>query len=64
MTLVCDKVDNYGLLDYVSCWYVKAAEYVQGTNIEIAFVSTNAITHGEQVGVLWSYLLKVRGSKG
>jgi len=63
MDLACEGIDNYGLLDYVSCWYVKASEYIRGTGIQVAFVSTNAITHGEQVGVLWSYLLKNRGLK-
>ena len=54
MEIVCGgKIDNSGLLDYVSCWYVRAADYIEGTNIKVAFVSTNAITHGEQVGVLW-----------
>lgn len=57
MELVCDKkVENYGLLDYVCCWYVKAAEYIQGTELKVGFVSTNSITQGEQVGVLWDYL--------
>lgn len=50
-------VQNYGLLDLVAAWYIKAVDYIQGTNIECAFVSTNSITQGEQVGVLWSYLL-------
>ncbi len=39
-------------LDYVTCWYKKAAEYIQGTDIRCAFVSTNSITQGEQVPVL------------
>ena len=45
-----------GNLDYVCGWYSKAADYMQGTNIAAAFVSTNSITQGEQVPVLWSYL--------
>ncbi|MCW6159703.1 MAG: N-6 DNA methylase [Candidatus Micrarchaeales archaeon] len=57
METVCSKIKNNGLLDYVSCWYVKAADYIKDTDIKVAFVSTNAITHGEQVGVLWDYLL-------
>lgn len=61
MDMVCHGIDSYGLLDYVSCWYVKTADYIQGTEIEVAFVSTNAITHGEQVGVLWNYLLSEKG---
>ena len=38
-------------------WYLKAQEYIAGTDIEVAFVSTNSITQGEQVGILWEYLL-------
>lgn len=40
-------------LDYVACWFYKAADFIQGTDCECAFVSTNSITQGEQVGVLW-----------
>ena len=40
-------------LDYVSCWYKKAYEYIHGTKIECAFVSTNSITEGETVGRMW-----------
>jgi hypothetical protein len=56
MDIVWNSIDNHGLLDYVSCWYAKASEYIQETKINVAFVSTNAITHGEQVGVLGNYL--------
>src|SRR3546814_71295 len=46
-----------GLLDYVAAWYIKAAGYAQGNpSIQMAFVSTNSISQGEQVGVFWSYL--------
>ncbi|MFI3888264.1 DNA methyltransferase [Streptococcus parauberis] len=44
-------------VDLVSCWFYKAAEFAQGTNIEIAFVSTNSITQGQQISVLWEFLL-------
>lgn len=46
-----------GKLDYVACWYKKAADYVINTNISVAFVSTNSITQGEQVRPLWEDLL-------
>jgi len=47
-----------GSLDYVACWYRKATEYIKGNHcIDVAFVSTNSITQGEQVGVLWPWLL-------
>ena len=45
-----------GILDYVTCWYRRAAEYIQGTRLRCAFVSTNSISQGEQVGVLWDAL--------
>ena len=45
-----------GVLDYVTGWYRKAAEYIQGTAIVVGFVSTNSITQGEQPGVLWKPL--------
>ncbi|MFM8444939.1 MAG: class I SAM-dependent DNA methyltransferase, partial [Methylococcus sp.] len=48
-----------GLLDYVSAWYRKAAEYMAANPaIVTAFVSTNSITQGEQVGALWPDLLR------
>ena len=45
-----------GVLDYVTAWYIKAAKYIDGSQIEIAFVSTNSISQGEQPGILWTYL--------
>lgn len=45
-----------GVMDYVTAWYCKAARYIQGTLIKVAFVSTNSITQGEQVGILWRAL--------
>jgi hypothetical protein len=48
-----------GVLDYVAAWYLKAASYIQGTMIKVAFISTNSITQGEQVGVLWNELLRL-----
>jgi len=49
--------NNYGILDYVSCWYKKASQYIQGTDIEVAFVSTNSICQGEQVSALWADIM-------
>jgi hypothetical protein len=51
--------DGSGILDYVSGWYIKSAELIQSTQIKVAFVSTNSITQGEQVGVLWKTLLDI-----
>lgn len=46
-----------GTLDFVAAWYAKAAKYIRNTNIKAAFVSTNSIVQGEQVGILWDELL-------
>jgi hypothetical protein len=47
-----------GVLDYVTAWHVKAARYIKANPaVPVAFVSTNSICQGEQVGVLWSWLL-------
>ncbi|WYD79577.1 MAG: DNA methyltransferase [Candidatus Electrothrix gigas] len=53
---VSGKVKSCGILDYVTGWYFLAAQYIQGSGIECAFVSTNSISQGEQVGVLWGKL--------
>ncbi len=45
-----------GKIDYVSGWYFKAAQMMQGTSIRTAFVSTNSITQGEQVAGVWKPL--------
>ena len=49
MKIVFNKMKRIGLLDYVSAWYRKTAKYIQNTNIEITFVSTNIICQGDQV---------------
>lgn len=56
MALVWDGVPVAGTLDYVTCWYRKALQYLAGRQIPIAFVSTNSITQGEQAGILWREL--------
>ena len=56
-------VSGAGVLDFVTTWYRKAADYMaDNPTIKAAFVSTNSITQGEQVGILWPDLLK-RGVK-
>lgn len=48
-----------GNLDYVTGWYKKAAEVVQSSRIQVAFVSTNSITQGEQVPIFWRQMLNM-----
>ncbi len=45
-----------GKLDYVTCWYMKAAVMMIGTNIRTALVSTNSVTQGEQAAIMWKAL--------
>jgi type I restriction-modification system DNA methylase subunit len=56
MDKIFSGVNGAGVLDYVAAWYLKAAQLVQNTNTKVAFVSTNSISQGEQVGVLWNLL--------
>jgi type I restriction-modification system DNA methylase subunit len=50
-------VNGSGVLDYVTCWYIKAAEYMQKhPKTRTALVSTNSIAQGEQTGILWHLL--------
>jgi hypothetical protein len=58
MEVVFGKLRGSGVLDYVCCWYLRAAQYIKDTPIEVAFVSTNSITQGEQPGVLWPILFR------
>ena len=56
MERVWGNLNGAGFLDLVTAWYRKAAEYIQGTRVAVAFVSTNSISQGEQIGILWTEL--------
>jgi hypothetical protein len=56
MGLIWGNVKGAGVLDYATCWYLKAAQYIENARVSVAFVSTNSITQGEQVGILWGEL--------
>jgi hypothetical protein len=56
MNHVLGDVKGAGVLDYVTSWYIKAAEFIQNSLIRCALVSTNSISQGEQVGILWQEL--------
>jgi hypothetical protein len=52
-------IKGAGVLDFVTAWYVKATDLMlENPSIKTAFVSTNSITQGEQVGILWPDLLR------
>ena len=52
------KWKNAGNLDYVSCWYKKATDLMKGTQIRTALVSTNSVSQGESVAILWKPLFE------
>jgi hypothetical protein len=58
---VMNGIKGFGVLDFVAAWYVKSAQYLRSVESQdaprVAFVSTNSITQGEQVGVLWAWML-------
>lgn len=54
---IFNGIANSGELDYVSCWFLKASNYIENSETKVAFVSTNSITQGEQVGILWEQIL-------
>lgn len=45
-------------LDYICCWFFEAAQYIKRFQADSAFVSTNSISQGEQVSLLWPHILK------
>jgi hypothetical protein len=56
MAEIFQGVNSFGMLDYVTAWYIKSARYIQNMNTKVAFVSTNSISQGEQPGILWNIL--------
>ncbi|QGL24981.1 N-6 DNA methylase [Neisseria brasiliensis] len=53
MDLVFAGWKKYGVLDYVTCWFWKGAQYIRNSRAKLALVSTNSISQGEQVATLW-----------
>lgn len=51
------KITKAKKIDYISCWFYKASLYIKKTKYKYAFVSTNSICQGEQVGLLWPNIL-------
>ncbi len=59
MAFVFGKTKNYKTLDYIACWFYIGAKYIQNINAKLAFVSTNSISQGDQVAVLWSNIFNM-----
>lgn len=54
------RTKTWASLDYVAGWFMKAAEYVEHTDADAAFVATNSICQGQQVGFLWPLIFEKR----
>lgn len=48
-----ERIKSYKTLDYVSCWFARATDYILATESRAAFVSTNSISQGQTVPYLW-----------
>lgn len=58
VSFILNGAKGIGNIDYVSCWYKKAADMMKETEVRTALVSTNSITQGEQVAILWKNLFE------
>ena len=52
ISIAFGSLKNSKILDYIAIWFYEASKYIQGTKAQYAFVSTNSICQGEQVGIL------------
>jgi hypothetical protein len=57
MSEVFKGIKNFNNLDYIACWFYKGTSFIKNANVKVAFVSTNSISQGEQVGILWTHIL-------
>lgn len=53
MQIAMNGTDAAKTVDYIAAWFWKGANYIKGTNAKFAFVTTNSISQGEQVAMLW-----------
>lgn len=58
---VFGKQKGLGNMEYVDGWYKVACDYMKGTNIKAAFVSTNSVVQGDQVSLLWKNIFANKG---
>ena len=59
MECVFSNIRGFNNLDYIASWFYNGAQYIKGSKVRIAFVSTNSICQGEQVSLLWPYVLQI-----
>ncbi|MBU0479995.1 MAG: N-6 DNA methylase [Proteobacteria bacterium] len=51
--------EDYKRLDYISCWFWLAAQYIQNSHAQFSFVSTNSICQGEQISLIWPSIFQL-----
>lgn len=56
--IFADLTPAYKVLDYVAGWFLKASDFINATQAQAAFVTTNSISQGQQVPLLWPLLMK------
>ena len=59
MEISIGYTDGINNLDYISCWFVKASNYIKSSNNFYAFVTTNSICQGSQVPLLWPIIFSL-----
>lgn len=57
MNISFSKFNNYKNLDYVAAWFINASKYISCSQNKFSFVTTNSITQGTQVAMLWPKIL-------
>ncbi len=57
MGIVFSNIKGFNNMDYIVCWFYKAIDYIKDYNAKVAFVTTNSICQGEQVALIWPYIL-------
>ncbi len=51
-------IQGHNELDYIAVWFWKGTKYIENSNAKLAFVTTNSISQGEQVDILWNPILR------
>ncbi|AQX81422.1 SAM-dependent methyltransferase [Plantibacter flavus] len=44
-------------LDYISLWFVKGSDYIRNSRAQLAFVTTNSVSQGDHVGLMFPAVL-------
>lgn len=60
MDFIFGNLSNHRNLDYITCWFYKLAKYLSSSSQSGAFVTTDSITQGEQVGIFWNSIFQLQ----